>query len=258
MQTHPFQVEIEEYFSGPADLLLYLVRKQEVNVLSFSVAKIIEEFFEYLNVLEIIDFDLSADFLVTAAGLLEIKSHLALAKQEDDEPEEEEVDEQVEDDGLIQHLLQYRQLKEAAVMLQEQALAWHDRYPRLVDERPTAKRSIADDQIKDIEVWDLVGAFARIVKKKADVAEAMLQFVQTPIHVYVDQIGEQVRQSGRVRFQDLFENEEDRSRIVGMFLAVLELVRHHAYRASQEIEFGEIWILPPLESEQTSEETEAA
>lgn len=240
---------MNELFDGPLDLLLYLVRKQEIDILELSLSAIISQFMEYMDVLEILDFDLAADFLVTAATLAEIKSRLALVR---DEPEPEEVEPEIADvtpGNFIQHLITYRKLKEAAEMLQDQALAWNDRYPRLADERPGTRRSLADDYIKDVEVWDLVGAFARIVRKKNLEEERRIKFDETPIHIYVEQIGHKIRQEGRVLFQSLFEIEADRSQVIGMFLAVLELVRHHGFLAEQESDFAEIWLMPPSEDD---------
>ena len=249
MQEQAYRVELQELFDGPLDLLLYLVRKQEIDILTLSLSSIIRQFLDYLEVLELIDFDLTADFLVTAATLAEIKSRLALVR---DETPVEEVEEQLEEIApaqFVQHLLTYRRLKEASEMLQEQAVAWHDRYPRLADERPDQRRSLAEDYIKDVEVWDLVGAFARIVRKKNVEEERRIKFDETPIHIYVERIGAQIREQGRVLFQSLFEMEADRSQVIGMFLAVLELVRHHGYFAEQESDFAEIWLMPPREAD---------
>lgn len=242
----PYRVELADLFDGPLDLLLYLVRKEEINVLDLSLSRIIDQFLEYLEILEIIDFDVAADFLVTAATLAEIKSRLALMRDEEEaeSPEEEELSD-IAPGNFVAHLLAYRRLKEAAENLQEQALAWHDRYPRLADDRPDMRRSPARDFIKDVEVWDLVGAFARIVRKKSREEEHQVRFDDTPIHVYVERIGERIRQEGRILFQELFARQADRSQVIGMFLAVLELVRHHGYRAQQELDFGEIWLMPP-------------
>ena len=78
--------------------------------------------------------------------------------------------------------------------------------------------------------------------------ETRIRYDDTPMHVYVEQIGERVRTEGRTAFTSLFERETIRSRIVSMFLAVLELLRHHGFRAEQPVDYGEIWILPPAAS----------
>ncbi len=243
-----YRIDLQDLFSGPLDLLLYLVRKHELDILDISLTEIVTEFQEYLEVLEIIDFDIAADFVVTASTLAEIKSRLALVQTSEEEQEqEEELESDSANEGLVLQLLEYKRLKDAAELLQEQALAWQDRYPRLADERPDTKRSPADDYIKDVEVWDLVGAFARIVRKKKADGIHKLRFDTTPVHVYVEQIGKQVREQGEVLFQSLFDKTEDRSVVIGMFLAVLELLRHHQFRAVQLVDYGDIWIKPPRE-----------
>ncbi len=259
-----YRIDLQDLFSGPLDLLLFLVRKHELDILDISLTKIITEFQEYLEVLEIIDFDMAADFVVTASSMAEMKSRLVLVRTTEREEEEDEIEPDVSNEGLVLQLLEYKRLKDAAGLLQEQALAWQDRYPRLADERPDTKRSPADDFIKDVEVWDLVGAFARIVRKKQDESIHKLKFDTTPVHLYVERIGKQVREEGKVLFQSLFEKTVDKSVVIGMFLAVLELLRHHKFRAVQLVDYGEIWIQPPLvETEectnlakvQTTEET---
>ncbi len=248
-----YRIDLQDLFSGPLDLLLFLVRKHELDILEISLTEIINEFQSYLEVLEIIDFDMAADFVVTASTLAEVKSRLVLIRttpQEDEEEEEIETD--TSNEGLVLQLLEYKRLKDAAGLLQEQALAWQDRYPRLADERPDVKRSVADDFIKDVEVWDLVGAFARIVRKKQSDSVHKLQFDTTPVHLYVDRIGKQVREAGKVLFQSLFEKTVDKSVVIGMFLAVLELLRHHKFRAVQLVDYEEIWIHPPIEETEGS------
>ncbi len=252
-----YRIDLQDLFSGPLDLLLFLVRKHELNILDISLTKIITEFQEYLEVLEIIDFDMAADFVVTASALAEIKSRLVLVRTTPEDDEEEEIEPAVSNEKLVLQLLEYKRLKDAAELLQEQALAWQDRYPRLADERPETKRSPADDFIKDVEVWDLVGAFARIIRKKQDESIHKLRFDTTPVHVYVERIGNQVRKQGKVLFQSLFEKSVDKSVVIGMFLAVLELLRHHKFRAVQHVDYGEIWIQPPLEqSRENASESE--
>lgn len=247
-----YRIDLQDLFSGPLDLLLFLVRKHELDILDISLSQIITQFQDYLEVLELIDFDMAADFVVIASTLTEIKSRLVLIRTTPEEEEEEEVetdfDANAPNEGLVEKLLEYKRLKDAAQLLQDQALGWQDRYPRLADERPDTKRSPADDFIKDVEVWDLVGTFARIVRKRQSNDVTRLHFDATPVHLYVEQIGKKVRAEGKVLFQSLFEQTADKSQIIGMFLAVLELVRHHKFRALQMVDYGEIWIHPPKDN----------
>lgn len=239
-----YRVELD-IFTGPLDLLLYLVRRNEVDLVDLPIATITRQFQEFLSVLEQLDLDLVGDFVVMASTLVEIKSRQVLpAEKPEDEPEDETSQGDPRTD-LIRQLLEYKKFKEAAMSLQEQAAQWQERYPRLTDERPAAGRDASADRIKEVELWDLVSALSRVLKRKEVETESKIRDDETPLHVHVEKIGEQVRNEGTVRFTSLFDDQTVRSRIVGMFLAVLELIRHHGFRATQTGDFGEIFISPP-------------
>jgi segregation and condensation protein A len=243
-----YRVELE-IFTGPLDLLLYLVRRNELEIRELKLSKITEQFQEFLEVLELLDLDLIGDFLVTAATLVEIKSRESLPRPP--EPEEEEVIETGDPSSeLVQQLLEYRKFKNAALALEERAALWQERYPRLSSERPGTGKDPAADFIREVELWDLVSALGRILKQKEVEQRSTVRYDDTPIQVYIERIGKQVKDAGRVSFSSLFGEESERSRIVGMFLAVLELLRNHGFRAEQVVDYGEIVILPPLENVQ--------
>ena len=240
-----YRVELD-LFTGPLDLLLYLVRRNEVDVRELPIAALTKQFQEFLEVLEFLDLDLVGDFVAMASTLVEVKSRLVLPQPED---EEQPVETDGADDprsGLVERLLEYKRFKEAATALEERAAEWQERYPRLSDDRPGAGRDPASDRIKDVELWDLVSALGRVLQRKEVDEQASIRYDDTPIQVYVDEICALVRREGEVRFTSLFDEETLRSKIVGMFLAVLELLRHHGFRAEQPVPFGEIIIRPPL------------
>lgn len=236
-----YRIETESYF-GPLDLMLYLVRRHEVDLSRVSLAKITTDFVAYIDVLEFLDFDLIGDFVVAASTLLEIKSREALPHSELDESED--ADETGSD--LIARLLEYRRYRDAAHRLEERASEWLERYPRLSRHRPAAARDRSDDRIREVELWDLVSALARIVQIPQLEREATIRLDETPIGVFQDRIRTRIRDEGRAAFSSFFDGEKIQSRIAGIFLAILELIRHEHYRAQQPREFGEIWILPPL------------
>ncbi len=233
-----------DLFSGPLDLLLYLVRKHEVNVLDLPLSSITAQYLEYLDVLQFIDLDLAGDFLVTASSLAEIKSRTILPR-EAEEIAEPELD-AGGDSQLIQQLLEYKKFKEAAFALEEQAARWQERYPRLSEDRPRISKDPAADRIKEVELWDLVSALSRILREKDVITESKIRYDDTPIAVWGQRISARVLAEQRCAFSSFFEGENLRSRIVGIFLAILELVRHHQFRVEQPLEYGEIWIMPPL------------
>lgn len=238
-----YRVELDA-FSGPLDLLLYLVRRQEIDILNLPIARITAQFLDFLEVLQILDLDLIGDFVVVASSLVEIKSRMALPGP-DEPPELVESDEDPRAD-LVRQLLEYKRFKDAARLLEEQAAEWQQRYPRLSDDRPRGGNDPSRDLIKEVELWDLVSALSRVLRKNTESAPATVVYDDTPIAVYIERIKARVLTEQRVAFSSFFAGTNSRSRIVGIFLAILELLRHYKFRAEQPQDYHEIWVLPPL------------
>lgn len=246
-----FQQEVMDYrveldgFSGPLDLLLYLVRRQELDILDIPIARITAQFLEFLEVLQILDLDLVGDFVVMASALVEIKSRMALPGPEEP-PEVVEADEDPRAD-LVRQLLEYKRFKDASRLLEDHAAEWQQRYPRLSDDRPRGGNDPSQDLIKEVELWDLVSALSRVLRKNTASSPATVVYDDTPISVYMERIRARVLIEGRVAFSSFFAGTNSRSKIVGIFLAILEMLRHYKYRAEQPVDYHEIWILPPQE-----------
>jgi segregation and condensation protein A len=238
-----YRVELRG-FSGPLDLLLYLVRRQEVDILDLPIAEITAKFLGFLEVLELLDFDLIGDFVVMASALVEIKSRMVLPGPEEP-PELVQPDEDPRTD-LVRQLLEYKRFKDASRLLEDHAASWQQRYPRLTDDRPRGANDPSQDLIKEVELWDLVSALSRVLRKNSDSSPATVIYDDTPIEAYVERIRARVLAEQRVAFSSFFAGSNSRSRIVGVFLAILELLRHHKFRAEQPIPNHEIWVLPPL------------
>lgn len=235
-----------DLFSGPLDLLLYLVRRNEVDIVQLPISRITHQFLQFLEVLEFLDLDLVGDFVVMASTLVEIKSRQVLPRTIEETPEELPISDDPSNE-LIQQLMEYKRYKDAALAMEQRAAEWQERYPRLSDERPSAGKDHAEDPIKEVELWDLVSALSRVLHKKVVEESSSIRYDDTPISVYIDRIGARVREVGRVPFSEFFEGTNLRSKIIGIFLAVLELLRHHGFRAEQISEFNEIYVLPPAE-----------
>ncbi len=240
-----YRVQLD-LFNGPLDLLLYLVRRNEVSVTQLPIARIADQFQEFLAVLEFLDLDIIGDFLVTASTLMEIKSREVLPQAADSPVDEADIEEEGHSE-LIARLLEYKKYKDAAKALEERAAEWQERYPRLHNDRPDASRDHAADPIREVELWDLVSALSRVLQKKVVEDSRSIRYDDTPISTYVEQIAAKVRGELRVAFTELFEGTSQRSKIIGLFLAVLELLRHHGFRAEQPQDYGEIFVLPPAE-----------
>jgi segregation and condensation protein A len=233
-----FRIDLD-IFRGPLDLLLYLVRKHEVEIVEIPIATITDQYLQYLELLKQLDVNSVGDFLEMASTLIEIKSRMVLPRA----GEEEEMVEDARHD-LVQRLLEYKEFKDAASMFEERSRAWQERFPRLANDSPPASRDVADEPIQELELWDLVSAFGRIMRDYQVAVPSNIVYDETPIHVYMSRIHDRLRGGGRFAFGDLFEPGMHRSALIGMFLAVLELVRHHGVRAEQQELHGEIWLFP--------------
>ncbi len=155
-----FQVELSE-FRGPLDLLLFLVRKHEVEIIDIPIAPITDQFLQYLEVLQELNVDDVGEFVEMASTLIEIKSRSVLPRVEEDE-------EPLEDprQDLVRRLLEYKKFKDAASMLEERGRQWQQHFPRLSNDLAERNRDPAEEPIHEIEMWDLVSAFGRILREQ--------------------------------------------------------------------------------------------
>jgi segregation and condensation protein A len=233
-----FRVDLN-IFRGPLDLLLYLVRKHEVEIVDIPIALITDQYLQYITVLEQLDVNAVGDFLAMASTLIEIKSQQVL-------PRSDEIEEEIDDprQELVRRLLEYKKYRDAASILEEQSRAWQQHYPRLSNDLPGRIRDLAEEPIHEVELWDLVSAFGRIMRETEASRPSSIVYDDTPIHVYMARIQERLKEKGRVAFHELFQAGMHKSQLVGIFLAVLELVRHHHIHVDQNELFGEIWIMP--------------
>ncbi|HEY8506630.1 MAG TPA: segregation/condensation protein A, partial [Gemmataceae bacterium] len=235
-------------FHGPLDLLLYLVRQHEVDVRDIPVARITEQFLEYLNVMQMLDVELAGDFIVMAATLMEIKSKMLLPRAEREggeelpRPGEEAADPRRE---LVRQLVEYRKFKDAAARLGEKAEARTARLQRQAPAAPEGAARPGAPPVRPAELWDLVSAFARLMREAEALRPTPIVVDETPQHVYQDLIRRRLRQEGRIRFRSLFEPPYERSRLIGLFLAMLELIKTCELWLEQPEPFGEIWLRPP-------------
>ena len=226
-----------DIFRGPLDLLLYLVRKDELDIFDIPIARVTEQYLGYLRVLQMIDVDVAGDFLVMAATLMEIKSRMLLPRSE--EGSHDAADPRMQ---LVRQLLEYKKFRDAAENLQELAEEQLLRYTRFSTERMGQDVDPCSEPIRDVELWDLVSAFGRLMRQTLALAPRSIVYDETPIEVHMQEILALLAQHRQVAFWEMVTGSLDRGRIVGRFLGVLELVRAKKIRADQESPFGEIWL----------------
>jgi segregation and condensation protein A len=233
-----FRVQLD-VFRGPLDLLLFLVRKHELDVRDLPIALITDQYLAHLEVLQQLDVNEVGDFLEIASTLVEIKSQLVLPRADEeaetwDDPR----------DQLVERLLEYKKYKDAACMLDERSRDWQQHYSRLASDVAVSPIDPAGQPIREVELWDLVSAMGRILRDSQAVTPATIVYDDTPIQVYMQRIHGKLARQRRVAFSELFQPGMHKSAIVGVFLAVLELARHHGVRTEQNDLHGEIWIVP--------------
>lgn len=240
-----YKVQLDA-FHGPLDLLLYLVKHEEVDILEIPIARIADQFLDYLQILELVDVDAAGDFLVMASTLMEIKSRTLLprdaaAANEDDDPRLE----------LVKQLIEYKKYKEASSLLDAQAQKHLLRLPRAPIDRPGSVDP-SQQPLRRVELWDLVSAFGRIVRETAALQPKQIVVDETPIAVHMARIEEQLAKVGRLRFTQIFSPPLNRGRLLGLFLAILELIKAGRIEAEQGDAFGEIWICSKSAIESTN------
>jgi segregation and condensation protein A len=247
-----YQVELET-FRGPLDLLLYLVKHNEVDICDIPIAQVAEQFLQYLQVIQLIDVEWAGDFLVMAATLMEIKSKMLLPRAELEAVEED--DPRLE---LVRQLIEYKKYKDAAALLDAQAERQMARLPRQPLEMPAAPDP-AQQPLHQVELWDLVSAFGRLMRETSALQPRQIVMDETPLHVHMERIVDVLRQKARVAFSELFTPPHTRGRLLGLFMGILELIRGRRVLAEQVEIFGDIWLClaPPSDPVAVTPETTA-
>ena len=245
------RVELEG-FTGPLDLLLYLVRQEEVDIHDIPIARILDRYLEVLHTLTALDLDQAGEFLVMASLLMEVKSRSLLPRE--DPILDEELDPRFE---LVQMLLEYRRFKEASETLSARQVEWSKRFPP--GKAPDPPGLPPDEvPIAECSVWDLTLAFSKLMDELGIDRTREIVYDDIPLEVHIEHVLTRLRADGRVPFVSLFPREADRMRIAGVFLALLELVKQRKIRARQERAFSPIEIelrdeATPITEEPSSE-----
>jgi segregation and condensation protein A len=231
-----------EIFAGPLDLLLYLVRREEVDIYDIPIAKITDQYIRYIEMLKSLDVDLAGDFLVMAATLMQIKSAMLLPKADTDQLQEDNPDDPRTE--LIRQLLEYKKFKDAANLLNAAADEHKERFSRSTTIIEQLKgESEPEIDIDQVSVWDLLEAFDSICKAVGNFGDIRHITDDTPIDLYQIEILHRLQTEGPLTFERLFESRTNRVVMIGLFLALLELIREKLVWAEQSVD-SSIYIRP--------------
>jgi segregation and condensation protein A len=235
----PYKVQFE-VFEGPLDLLLYLVKKEEVDIYEVNLTRIAKEFIEYIDLMRELDLEVAGDFVVMASTLMLIKSRelLPVDQQVPTEDDEEAEDPRWE---LIRQLVEYKKFKDAAAQLQAREMEQEQIYPR--EPNLLKLETTAPEPRPEVSLFDLLAAVNHVldrIRQREGPREIFEDrwTVSEKIELLRRLIGERVR----IRFSELFEESTSRSEVVVTFLALLELMRLRWIAAEQATPFDEIQI----------------
>jgi segregation and condensation protein A len=241
-----FKIQFE-VFEGPMDLLLFLVKKQEVDIYDVNMTELAHQFLGYLDIMKTLDLDLAGEFIVMASTLMYIKSRelLPVDQQIEDENEEEIEDPRWE---LIRKLVEYKRFKDITTDLQKLEFEQEKVYTRRPGSIPLDPLPM--DNRLEASIFDLIGAVDRVLQQYFSREAAKREIVddQWSISEKIVVIRHRLGEAKRLRFSELFNEAGSRGEIVATFLALLELVRLKQLLAMQSEVFGEIDIvIAPVE-----------
>ncbi len=229
-----------DVFEGPLDLLLYLIKRDEVDIYDISIERITKQYMSYMEAFQVLNIELAGEFIVMAANLLYIKSRMLLPKdQQMAEDDAEEDDPRWE---LIRQLIEYKKFKEAAARLRDREALQENLFPRIpvVPELAPAENLL----VEEVGIFDLIHAFQKILKRLEKKPEDLREIFAENFTVSekIDYLLRVTSSGTSMRFEELFADAASRTEIVVTFLAMLELIRLKQLRVRQENHFGEIWI----------------
>lgn len=228
-----------EIFEGPLDLLLYLIKKEEVDIYDIPIAKITDQYLEYLEMMKMLDLGIAGEFIVMAATLMQIKSGMLLPPDEVPQEETKEEDPRSE---LVKKLLEYKKFKEAADKLAAIEAITGQQYARKTEERPVPEIE-SEDAFFEASIFDLLTAFSKVLKEVPK--ETFHKIVKDKFTV-ADKIHDIVHMlvnGTTIYFSKLFNAAESKIEIIITFLAILELIRLKEIMIVQKDPFGEIEIM---------------
>lgn len=237
-------------FDGPLDLLLHLIRKNELDVCDIPIAVITRQYLDYIKLMKDLNLEVAGDFLVMAATLLQIKSRMLLPVDEPEEGEEEEGDPRAE---LIRRLMEYQQYKEAGMVIGARALLGREVFIRTCPDPALAAAQNVEGPL-EVTLFDLVDAFKTLLARVPaehfhDVAAAETFSIADCINEILSLLQER----DTVQFDELIGDELTRERIIVTFLALLELCRLKLIRIFQDGHQGNIWFVPSVSQEPAEE-----
>ncbi|MCH8871470.1 segregation/condensation protein A [candidate division KSB1 bacterium] len=236
----PYRVQLQN-FEGPLDLLLFLIKKNEVEIYDIPVADITQQYLEYLNMIELLDLDNASEFVLMAATLIRIKAQMLLPK-----PELED-DEEAEDprEELVRRLLEYQRYKEVAWEISDLEKEQRQHFARSAysfnfeDDQDLEEEKLLG---KEISIFDLISVFAEVIKRIPPRTEHIVEQISVTIEEQAEVIMALLEKQERVLLTEMLQKIKERIVVIVTFIALLDLVKSKQLQLNQNNPFAEIWI----------------
>lgn len=234
MEQQEYKVELD-VFEGPLDLLLYLIKRDEIEIDDIPIEKITTQYLKYLDLFKMMDLNVAGEFIVMAAQLLQIKSRMLLPPIESGEVEDEDPR-----DELVKRLIEYKRFKEAADMLQDKEEEQEGIFTRLA--KPDIEFAEEEKLLIDASIFDLITAFEAVFERADD--ETMTEIFEDEFSVgdKIAEITNIVDIENNIKFSELFMPNVKKAEVFVTFVAILELIKQGTIAIKQEKIFGEIII----------------
>ena len=221
-------------FDGPLDLLIHLIKKNEVDIYDIPIVLVTEQYLEYLDLMREIDLDVAGDFLVMAATLIQIKSRMLVPRIETAAEETEEED---PGEALVRRLLEHQQFKAAAEMLHDRETLRSAQWTR-PDARVEEISGAPFERELEVDLFSLLQAFQAVLARRRGLPQVPLPEEIVPIEVRMREVLGRLSPDEPARFEDLFDDASSRRDLITTFLALLELIRLNLIRVLQAGPFG--------------------
>lgn len=234
MQKNRYEVKLEDVFEGPMDLLVHLIKKNEVDIYDIPIALITDQYLEYLEWMKSMNIDFAGDFIFMAATLAQIKSKTLLPRHEGIGDEDEAEDPRQE---IARPLIEYLQIKSAAEKLAQRNLLGEDTFVR-VPAGPAEFNPMPEETFIHVGLFELIDAFQKILDKVPPEHRVDLTTDRISVKERITQLADILEQKGSASFSELFPEKPTKSDLIVTFLAVLEMVKLHLVKLVQHVQTG--------------------
>jgi segregation and condensation protein A len=229
-----------DIFEGPLDLLLYLIKKDDINIYDIPITQVTDQYLEYIEMMKILDLEIIGDFLVMAATLMQIKSRMLLPP----DPSENEQTQEDPREDLVRRLQEYQVFKEIAEQLKQKEGQRQDLFARKLDDD---LRQELKDESKEVyfeaNLFDLINAFSKALQKYKEQATYELTQEEFTVEQKIHDILHALLKAQHLLLTDLFGRARSRLEVVATFMAVLELIRLREIKVVQRYQFGDIEVV---------------